>query len=71
MELLNGLYKLDSTLQNSSKNQLLIFVLYGSEKFALNDNKEIVSLIINFLKASKRFVETIFWLATNICIYFF
>ena len=36
VELLNGVYKLDSTLQNSSEDQLLKALLYGSEKFTLN-----------------------------------
>ena len=39
--LLNGVYKLDSTLQNSSEDQLLTVLLHGSEKFVLNVNKEI------------------------------
>ena len=30
-ELLNGVYKLDSTLQNSSEDQLVTVLLYGSE----------------------------------------
>ena len=33
-ELLDGVYKLDSTLQNSLEDQLLTVLLYGSEKFA-------------------------------------
>ena len=37
--LLNGVYKLDSTLQNSSEDQLLTVLLYGSEKIALDLNK--------------------------------
>ena len=39
VELLNGVYKLDSTLQNSSEDQLLTVLLYGSEKIALDINK--------------------------------
>ena len=35
VELLNGVYKLGSTLENSSEDQLLTVLLYGSEKFAL------------------------------------
>ena len=31
-ELLNGAYKFDSTLQNSSEDNLLTVLLYGSEK---------------------------------------
>ena len=40
VELLNGVYKLDFTPQNSSEDQLLTILLYGSEKFALNVNKK-------------------------------
>ena len=60
VELLNGVYKLDSTLQNSSEDQLLTVLLYGSEKYALNVNKEILRLTINYLKASERFVQPLF-----------
>ena len=51
-ELLNNIYKLDSTLQNSSENQLLTVHLYDSEKFALNVKKEIIRLTISNLKDS-------------------
>ena len=54
-ELLDGVYKLESTLQNSSEDQSLTVLLYGSEKFALNVNKEIIRLTISYLKASERF----------------
>ena len=60
-----SVYKLDSTLQNSSEDQLLTVLLYGSEKFALNSNKEIIS----YLKASERFVQP--FLINKICIYLF
>ena len=45
VELLNGAYKLDSTLQ----------------KFAVNINKEIIRLAVSYLKASERFVQPLFW----------
>ena len=35
VELLNDVYILDSTLQNSSEDQLLTVLLYGSEKICL------------------------------------
>ena len=60
VELLNGVYKSDSTLQNSSEDQLLTVLLYGSEKYALNVNKEILRLTISYLKASERFVQLLF-----------
>ena len=59
-ELFNGVYKLDSTLQNSSEDQLLTVLLYGSEKFALNVNKEIIRLTISYLKASERLFNLLF-----------
>ena len=56
VEFPDGVYKLDSTLQNSSEDQLLTAVLYGSEKYALSINKEIIRLTISYIKASERFV---------------
>ena len=52
MELLDGIYKLDSTLQNFSEDQLLTVLLCGSKRFVLNVNKEILRLAISYLKAS-------------------
>ena len=49
-----------STLQNSSEDHLLTVLLYGSEKYALNVDKEIIRLTINFLKASERFVQPLY-----------
>ena len=69
VELLNGVYKLDSTLHNSSEDQLLTVLLYGSEKFAFNVNKEIIRQTITYLKASEPFVQPLF--LTNICYLFF
>ena len=57
---LNGIFKLDSTLHKSLEDQLLTVLLYGSEKFALNVNKEIIRLAISFLEASERFVQLLF-----------
>ena len=56
LELLDGVHKFDSTLQNSSEEVLL----YCSEKYASNINKEILRLTISFLKAYERFVQTLF-----------
>ena len=60
VELIDGVHKFDSTLQNSSENQLLTALLYGSEKYASNVNKEILRLTISYLKASERFAQTLF-----------
>ena len=59
-ELLNGVYKLDPTLQNSSEEQLLTVLLHSPKKFALRVNKEITRLTIGYLKASERFVQRLF-----------
>ena len=58
--LLDGVYILNSILQNSSEDQLLTVLLYGSKKYALNVNKEILRLIITYLKASERFAQPLF-----------
>ena len=60
MELLNGLYKLDFTLIESSEDQVLTVIFYGSEKFALNVNKEIVRLTISYLKDSEHLPQPLF-----------
>ena len=68
VELLHGVYKLDSALQNSSENHLITNLSNSSEISSMkNLNKEIVFLIINFLKTSERFFEPLF--GTSICIY--
>ena len=46
------IYILDSTLQNSSEDQLLTILLYVSEKFALDVNKDIIRLTMSYLEAS-------------------
>ena len=56
VELLDGVHKFDSTLQNSSEEVLL----YCSEKYASNINKDILRLTISYLKAYERFVQTLF-----------
>ena len=62
MELLDGIYKLDSTLQNFSEDQLLTVLLYDSKKIVLNVNKEIVRLTISYLKAFQQLYLFIFLL---------
>ena len=61
VELLNGVYKLHSTLHNPSQDQLLTVLLYGSEKFAFNVNKEIIRQTISYLKAPEPFVLPLFF----------
>ena len=61
-ELFNAVYKFDSTLQNSFEDQLLTLLLYGSEKFALNFNKEIIRLIGSYLQYLYLFFSFSFFL---------
>ena len=60
VELLNDVHKLNSTLQNSSEDQLVTVLLYGYEKFALNVYKEFTRLTISYLKASESFAQPLF-----------
>ena len=60
VERLDGVYKLDSTLQNSSEDQSLTVLLYGSEKYALNVNKEILRSAVSYLKACEPFIQPLF-----------
>ena len=55
-ELLDGVYKLDSALENSSEDQLVTVLLCGSKKYTLNVNKEVTGLTISYSKASECFV---------------
>ena len=71
VELLDGVHKFDSTSQNSSEDQLLTVLLYGSEKYASNVKKEIWRLTISYLNAPERFAQTLFWPTTFVFIYLF
>ena len=51
--------------------QLLTGLLYGSDKFALNINKEIIRLTISYLKASERFAQPLFWPTTAFIFFIF
>ena len=51
--------------------QLLTGLLYGSDKFALNINKEIIRLTISYLKASERFAQPLFWPTTAFIFFLF
>ena len=61
VELPDDVHKFDSTLHNSSEEQLLTVLLDDSEKYPSNVNKEILKLTISYLKASERCsFETLF-----------
>ena len=58
-KLLKNVYNLDQTLGNYDDVHLIHILLYGSEKFSLNLNKEIIQLTICYLKDTERFDESL------------
>ena len=54
-KLLKNVYKLDQTLRKYDDDHLIYIVLYGSEKFNFNLNKEIIRLTVSYLKDTERF----------------
>ena len=56
-KLLKNVYNLDQTLRNYNDDHLIHILLYGSEKFHFNLNKEIIKLTIYYLKDTERFDE--------------
>ena len=59
-ELLNDVCALSPTLKNLSHEKLLNVLLYESEDFSFNRNKEIIKSTIKILKASGRFLCPLF-----------
>ena len=59
-ELLNDVCVLNPSLKNYSNEKILNILLYGSENFNSNMNKDILKAAINFLKISKRFNGPLF-----------
>ena len=59
-ELLNSVCVLNPSLKNYSNEKLLNILLYGSENFNCNMNKDILKATIKFLKISKRFNGPLF-----------
>ena len=53
------MYNLDQTLRNYDDDHLIHILLYGSEKFNFNLNKDIIKLTICYLKDTQRFDENI------------
>ena len=53
------MYNLDQTLGNYDDDHLIHTLLYGSEKFNFNLNKEIIKLTICYLKDTERFDESL------------
>ena len=58
LKLLKNVYNLDQTLRNYGDDHLIHILLYGSEKFTFNLNKEIIKLTICYLKDTERFNES-------------
>ena len=56
-KLLKNVCKLDQTLRNYDDDHLIHILLYGSEKLNFNLNKEIIKLIICYLKDTEAFDE--------------
>ena len=60
LELLNNVYILNPSLKSYSNENLLNILLYVSEDFTCNMNKEILKATIKFLKISERFTGPFF-----------
>ena len=58
-KLLKNIYNLDQTLRNYDDDHLIHILLYDSEKFNFNFNKEIIKLTICSLKDTERFSESL------------
>ena len=67
-KLLKNVYNLHQTLRNYDDDHLIHILLYGSEKFNFNSNKEIIKLTICYLKDTERFDESLFFC---ICYYYY
>ena len=66
-KLLKNVYNLDQTIWNYADDHLIHILLYGSEKFNFNLNKEIIKLTMCFVKNTECFDESLIW---NIYIFF-
>ena len=60
LDLLNNVFILNPSIKNCSNEKLLNVLLYGSEDFNWNLNKEILKATIKFLKRSERFNDPLF-----------
>ena len=54
---LKSVYNLDQALRNYDNDHLIHILLYGSEKFNFNFNKDRIKLTISYLKNTERFDE--------------
>ena len=60
LELLNNVCILNPSIKNYFNEKLFNILLYGSEDFNCNMNKEIMKATIKFLKISERFNDPLF-----------
>ena len=56
-ELLNYLYRLDPSFSKLNTKEQVAYLLYGSRSSSSSLNKEVVKLVIKFLKSTGRFNE--------------
>ena len=61
LELLNSIYNLDPQIYKLYINKLLHLLLHGSKLYSFEINREIIKLIIKFLKLSKHFERPLLW----------
>ena len=60
IDLLNGVFAMNQSLENFCDKQLLNVLLYGSEKFTFGANIKILSHTSKFPKAAERFDSLLF-----------
>ena len=53
------MYNLDQTLPNYDDDHLIHILVYGSEKFSFNLNKDIIKLTMCYLKDTDRLDENL------------
>ena len=58
-KLLKNVYNLDQTLRNYYDDHLIHIILFGSERFNFNLNKEIIKLIICYLKDTENLDDSL------------
>ena len=61
IRVLSSIYNLDPKKKDLSTDKLLHLLLYGSKLNSFEINREIIELIVNFLKLFKRFERPILW----------
>ena len=61
IRVLSSIYNLDPKKKDFSTDKLLHLLLYGSKLNSFEINREIIELIVKFLKLFKRFERPILW----------